>query len=319
MGVAITGQGIALPDGRLTSTELARRFDVTEDWITGRTGVRSRHIAGPDDSSSTLATAACSEAIKVAGLTPDEIDLVLLATCTPDVQLPSTAGYVQDALGAANAGACDVEAACAGFLYALAQASALIEVGTIDTALVCGAEVLSRITDYSDLPSCVLFGDGAGTLVLERTDSPSRIGPFKLHSDGDKAGFLYVPPEKNKMQMNGREVYRHAVEGMSSSVRALLRDEGLTLDDVDLVVAHQANQRILQAVGEKLGARRDQVFVDIADVGNTSAASIPIALFHAVEKGVLKDGDRVAVTAFGAGFSWGSGLLLWGQGNHPSN
>jgi 3-oxoacyl-[acyl-carrier-protein] synthase-3 len=313
VGVEITGWGTALPEKKLTSAELAERFDVTEDWIVKRTGIRARRIAGPDDTSSSLATAAGAEAIKTAGITPDELGLVLVATCTPDLQLPSTAGFVQSELGAINAGACDLEAACAGFVYALAQCAALIEVGTVRNVLVCGAEVLSRITDYSDLSSCVLFGDGAGALVLQHTDAPTRLGPFKLHHDGARADLLYIPPDKGVMYMDGREVYRHAVAGMSSSVAALLSEVDMDVDDVDLVVAHQANRRILEAVGKKLGADPARIFIGIEEVGNTSAASIPLALVHAASGGRLEPGHRAVVTAFGAGFAWGSGMLQWGR------
>jgi 3-oxoacyl-[acyl-carrier-protein] synthase III len=314
MGAAITACGAALPKKTLDNAELARRLDVDEDWIYVRTGIRSRRIASENDTTGSLATQAAAQVLDRAGVAPDDIDLVIVATFTPDYQLPATAPLVAAALGAGNAGAFDISAACSGFLYGLAQASALIDNGTVKRALVCGADVLSRITDYSDPRSCVLFGDGAGAALLENIEGPTRLGPFRLMADGTRPELLWIPPDKGVMQMEGREVYKRAVAGMSATVNEVLRESGLTIDDVDLVVAHQANARILKAVAERLSVPDDKVMTNIAKVGNTSAASIPLAIAEAYETGRISDGDRIVVTAFGGGFTWGAGLLTWGVG-----
>ena len=314
MGAAITACGAALPKKTLDNEELARRLEVDEDWIYVRTGIRSRRIASENDTTGSLATQAASQVLDRAGVAAEDVDLVIVATFTPDYQLPATAPLVAAALGAGNAGAFDISAACSGFLYGLAQASALIENGTAKRVLVCGADVLSRITDYSDPRSCVLFGDGAGAALLERIEGPTRLGPFRLMADGTRPELLWIPPDKGVMQMEGREVYKRAVAGMSATVNEVLLESGLTIDDVDLVVAHQANARILKAVAERLAVPDDKVMTNIAKVGNTSAASIPLAIAEAYETGRISDGDRIVVTAFGGGFTWGAGLLTWGVG-----
>jgi 3-oxoacyl-[acyl-carrier-protein] synthase III len=315
MGAAITACGAALPKQTLDNAELARRLDVDEDWIYVRTGIRSRRIASESDTTGSLATQAAAQVLDRADVAPDDIDLIIVATFTPDYQLPATAPLVAAALGAGNAGAFDLSAACSGFLYGLAQASALIENGTANRVLVCGADVLSRITDYSDARSCVLFGDGAGAALLERVEGPTRIGPFRLKADGTRPELLWIPPEKGVMQMEGREVYKRAVSGMSGTVTDVLAESGLTIDDIDLLVAHQANARILKAVAERLAVPEDKVMTNIAKVGNTSAASIPLAIAEAYEDGRISEGDRIVVTAFGGGFTWGAGLLTWGIGD----
>jgi 3-oxoacyl-[acyl-carrier-protein] synthase III len=312
MGAAITACGAALPKQVLDNAELAARLDVDEDWIFARTGIRNRRIASANDTTGSLATQAAAQVLDRAGVAPEDIDLVIVATFTPDYQLPATAPLVAASLGAKNAGAYDVAAACSGFLYALAQASALIENGTMRRVLVCGADVLSRITDYSDARSCVLFGDGAGAALVERIEGPTRIGPFRLKADGTRPELLWVPPDEGVMKMEGREVYKRAVAGMSSTVKEVLDESGLTIDDVDLVVAHQANARILKAVAERLSVPEEKVMTNIARVGNTSAASIPLAIDEAYGSGRVAEGDRIVVTAFGGGFTWGAGLLTWG-------
>jgi 3-oxoacyl-[acyl-carrier-protein] synthase-3 len=314
MGSAITGLGAALPERILDNAELAERLDVTEEWILGRTGIQERRIAEPDQTSATLATDAAGVALKGAEVDASDLDYVLVATCTPDYQLPSTAALVGARLGASGVAAFDINAACSGFLYGLSQASALIDAGLARRVLVCGADVLSRVTDYTDPKSSVLFGDGAGAAVVERVEGKSRIGPFRLHADGTQPELLYIPPETGVIHMEGREVYKRAVEGMSTSVRKILLTAGITADDVDLLVAHQANARILRAVGERLGFPTEKLMTNIARVGNTSGASIPLALADAVSAGRLKDGDIVVLTAFGAGFTWGAGVVRWGAG-----
>jgi 3-oxoacyl-[acyl-carrier-protein] synthase-3 len=315
MGAAITACGAALPKKTLDNAELARRLDVDEDWIYVRTGIRSRRIASENDTTGSLATQAAAQVLDRAEVAAEDLDLVIVATFTPDYQLPATAPLVAAALGASHAGAFDISAACSGFLYGLAQAAALIENGTANRVLVCGADVLSRVTDYSDARSCVLFGDGAGAALLERVEGPTRIGPFRLKADGTRPELLWIPPDKGVMQMEGREVYKHAVAGMSGTVKEVLQESGLTIEDVDLVVAHQANARILKAVAERLSVPDDKVMTNIAKVGNTSAASIPLAIAEAYETGRISEGDRIVVTAFGGGFTWGAGLLTWGIGD----
>jgi 3-oxoacyl-[acyl-carrier-protein] synthase-3 len=311
-GSAITGWGSTLPPRVLTNAELSARLDVSEEWIRERTGISARHVVDEDQTSGTLATEAGVIALDRAGVEASDLDMVIVATCTPDNQIPATAPLVQAALGAHTAGAFDVGAGCSGFLYALSTAQALVESGGVQRALVCGADVLSRVTDYSDARSCVLFGDGAGAAVIEAIEGPSRIGPFILRSDGLKAPLLEIPAGDRYLRMNGREVYRHAVDGMSQCVIQVLETVGMKADELDLLVAHQANARILAAVADRLGLTTDQVVLNIARTGNTSAASIPIALDEAAGDGSLEAGDRVMLAAFGAGFVWGAGLIHWG-------
>lgn len=311
MGSAITGWGTSLPSGHVDNSELARRFDVEEEWIFQRTGIRRRAVAGEGETTSSLAIAAGRKALDSAGIDAADLDLIILATCTPDFQIPACAPLVQAGLGAHNAGAYDVNAVCAGFLYALAQASALVDSGSMDRVLVCGADVFTRVTDNEDLGSSILFGDGAGAVVVERRDGASSLGPFHLRSDGSTARLLYMPVGKDVVEMQGREIYRHAVDEMSRSVREVLFRARLSLKDVRLVVAHQANGRILKAVGERLGLEPDRMMNNIADIGNTSAASIPIALAEAAGDGRLEQDDVVVLTAIGGGLVWGAGVLRW--------
>lgn len=317
MGASITGWGAALPVEALPNSVLAARLGVTEQWIRERTGIRSRHIARDGETTSSLSTEAALRAVDRAGVSCEDIDMVMVATSTPDYQLPATASIVQHGLGCSNAGAFDVNAACSGFLYALAQAEAFIGSGLCSTVVVCGADVLSPITDQTDPRSCVLFGDGAGAVVVERSDTSS-LGPFVFRSEGGLPQHLYVNADERLIRMNGREVYRRAVDAMSDIVLETLAVAGIDLDQVDFLVAHQANGRILQAVGKRLGLDSSKVAVHIEDVGNTSAASIPLALVDAAENGRLQPGSRVALAAFGAGFTWGGGMVTWrgtpGQG-----
>lgn len=312
MGSAITGWGMAVPDGVLDNAELADRLDVTQDWIVERTGVRRRRIAGSGDTASTLTTRAAVAALERAALDAADLDYVILATLTPDYQMPSAACLVQSALGARRAAAYDLNAGCSGWLYALAQANSLVESGAAQRVLVAGADVLSRVTDYSDKRSCVLFGDGAGVVVIEQAEGESRIGPFVLRADGSEPELLYIPQDTGLISMQGRKVYARAVDAMASSVSSIIAGAGIAPEDVGLVIAHQANARILKAVAERLGFDPDKVFCNIDRYGNTSAASIPIALTEAHEAGLIVDGDVIVVTAFGAGFAWGAGIVRWG-------
>jgi 3-oxoacyl-[acyl-carrier-protein] synthase III len=311
MGAVVRSWGFSLPEQQLDNAELAARVGVSEEWIYERTGIRSRRIAGEGESTASLATLAGTDALERAQLRPEEIDLVIVATATADQQLPGAAPLVQAALGATNAGAFDVGAGCAGFLYGLSVASALVGAGTTRRVLVCGADALSRVTDYSDARSCILFGDGAGAAVVEATEGSGQVGPFLLHSDGSATNLLHIDRDTGLIQMEGRQVYRRAVQAMTESVREIVATAGISLDEVRLLVAHQANARILEAVASQLGLDERRVLTNIVRYGNTSAASIPIAIAEAAQQNVLEDGDIVVLTAFGAGFVWGAGMLRW--------
>jgi len=306
---SITGWGAALPIGVLDNAELAARLGVTEDWIFSRTGIRSRHIASSTDTTSALASRAGAEAVQRARLSPGDIDLVIVATVTPDLQLPATASLVQATLGCSEAGAFDLNAGCAGFLYGLAQAQGAIASGSARRVLVCGADILSRVTDYSDARSCVLFGDGAGAVVVEASAGPAM--PFVLRSDGSMPELLFIPRDEGVIRMRGREVFRYAVDGMSSALIDALGGARMAAADIDLIVFHQANARIVDAIVARMGLDPDKVMVNIAAVGNTSAASIPLALAEAARQDRLAPGATVAVAAFGAGFAWGAGIVHW--------
>jgi 3-oxoacyl-[acyl-carrier-protein] synthase III len=318
MGAALTAVGAALPSKRLENAELAERFGVTEEWIVARTGIQSRRIASDDDSVVSLAVTAGTQVLQAADVDPQQIDLVIVATCSSGRQIPANAPLVANEIGARNAAAFDLNGACSGFLFSLAQATALVENGTSRRILVCGSDLLTRYTDPEDRGSSILFGDGAGAALVEYFDGPSRLGPFSLRTDGSRASILGIPDGEPFLHMEGREVYRNAVEQMSASVGELLKDTSMTGDDVDLLVAHQANARILRAVAERLGFPMEKVLTNIAQVGNTSAASIPLALADAYESGTISDGDNIVLTAFGAGFTWGAGLVVWGTGDKQS-
>ena len=315
MGVQVTGCGMALPEKVVTNDELAARLGVTAEWITERTGIGSRRVSGTHETSSTLAIRACRDALARSGCHPDSVDLVIVATMTPDSPLPAVSCMVQAAIGAGNAAAFDVNAACTGFLSALSIGTALIERGAHERVLVCGADVLTKIADYTDAASCVLFGDGAGGVVLESSPNSATWPNFSLYADGAKADLLFVGRDDGLIHMKGREVYRHAVEGMVEAVVRQLDRSGTSVSDLDLVIAHQANARILAAVAERLGLPEEKVVIDIAEVGNTSAASIPIALARAEATGRLRNGSRVMLVAFGGGFTWGAGIIGWGAVN----
>ncbi|CAN5662217.1 beta-ketoacyl-ACP synthase III [soil metagenome] len=317
MGAAITGWGCAVPEKRLTNAELADDVDdLTEEWIVARTGIKERRIAAREDSSSSLAVDAARSALAVAEVDPADLDMIIVATITPDFQFPATASVVQTALGS-RAGAFDLGAGCAGFLFALAQGAALVDSGASRRVLVCGSDVLSRFMDYSDPKTSVLFGDGAGAVVLEARPGPSRIGPFKLYSDGARPELLWIPPGDRFLRMKGREVYRYAVDGMARAVRTVLDEAGMTAAEAGVLIAHQANARILDAVASRLDWPKERIVSNIDRYGNTSSASIPIAICETVERGMLVDGDPVVMTAFGAGFAWGAGLVAWGAGAGP--
>jgi 3-oxoacyl-[acyl-carrier-protein] synthase-3 len=307
----IFGIGAALPDLVVTNADLEQRLDTTDAWIVRRTGIRERRHLAPDEPLADLAAEACRLALEDAGRTGAEVDQVIVSTITPDRVTPGLAPEVARLIGAPQASAVDVNAACAGFLYALDQAAALVESGRASVVLVCGAEALSRITDHDDRSTAVIFGDGAGAVVVAGGDLELGIGSFVLGADGDQADLLYAESDERMLRMEGSEVYRHAVRRMVQASREALERAGRTVEDVDLFVAHQANARIIDAAATELGVPREKVAINVDRTANTSSASIPLALARAEEDGQLKPGATVALAAFGAGFVWGAGIVTW--------
>ena len=314
----LVGTGSALPKRAVSNAELAQTVDTSDEWIVERTGIRNRHIAGEGETTSTLATEAARNALAAAGLTPADIGLIVLATATPDQTFPATATQVQHALGCNGGVAFDVAAVCSGFLYALGVADSLLRTGMAKRALVIGAETFSRILDWDDRTTCVLFGDGAGAVVLELrdvADDGPGILATRLHADGAHNGLLYVDGGPSStgtvghVRMKGPEVFRHAVVNLAQVLREVLADQGLTCADIDWVVPHQANQRILDATARKLGLPPEKVIVTVDRHANTSAASVPLALDTAVRDGRIKPGDLIMLEAMGGGFTWGASLL----------
>ncbi len=321
IGSRVLGTGSALPRRIVTNAELAERVDTSDEWIVARTGIRQRHIAEADETTATLAIAAARAAIADAGIEASSIGLIVLATATPDNTFPATATKVQAALGCQGGVAFDVAAVCSGFLYALATADSLLRTGMAKRALVIGAETFSRILDWGDRTTCVLFGDGAGALVLEAPsadtvgdEAPGIIGT-RLHADGDKHELLYVDGGPSTTQtvghlrMRGQEVFRHAVVNLSDVLKEVLVDTGFSASDIDWIVPHQANARILDATAKKLGIAPGKVIVTVDRHANTSAASVPLALDVARKDGRIKPGDLVMLEAMGGGFTWGASLI----------
>lgn len=314
----LLGTGSALPEKCVSNAELAERVDTTDEWIVERTGIRQRYIAGEGETTASLATEAGQKACEAAGVDPSTIDLIVLATATPDHTFPATATQVQRRLGCRGGIAFDVHAVCTGFLYAMGVADSMLKNGLGSRALVIGAETFSRILDWEDRTTCVLFGDGAGAVVLEaRDDAGEERGVIasKLHADGEHKDLLYVDGgpsttgEVGKLRMKGREVFRHAVVNLSSVLGEVLEEAGVAVEDIDWVVPHQANARILDATARKLGLPADKVVVTVDRHANTSAASVPLALDTAIRDGRIKPGDLVMLEAMGGGFTWGASLL----------
>jgi 3-oxoacyl-[acyl-carrier-protein] synthase-3 len=314
----ILGTGSALPPRRVSNAELAEQVETTDEWIVERTGIRFRHIAGPDETTATLATDACKAALAAAGVDAASVDLIVLATATPDQTFPATATRVQTALGIDDCVAFDVAAVCSGFLYAVQIADSMIRAGTARRALVIGAETFSRILDWEDRATCVLFGDGAGAVVLEGQDVAEDgrgILTTKLHADGRYNDLLYVDGGPSttgtvgKLRMKGREVFRHAVVNLAAVMEESLSAVGLSSADVDWVVPHQANARILDATARKLSLAPEKVIVTVDRHANTSAASVPLALDAAVRDGRIKQGDLIVLEAMGGGFTWGAAVV----------
>ncbi|GAA0310161.1 ketoacyl-ACP synthase III [Sphingomonas oligophenolica] len=313
---AITGTGSALPVRRVSNAELAETVDTSDEWIVERTGIRFRHIAGPDETTATLAADAAKAALAAAGRHAQDIDLIVLATATPDQTFPATATKVQAMLGIDDCVAFDVAAVCSGFLYALQVADCMIRAGAHRRALVIGAETFSRILDWEDRGTCVLFGDGAGAIVLEGESGGTRgVLSTRLHADGRHNELLYVDGGPSttgtvgKLRMKGREVFRHAVVNLAAVMTETLAMAGLTTGDVDWVVPHQANARILDATARKLGLDPAQVVVTVDQHANTSAASVPLALDTAVRDGRIKPGQLLVLEAMGGGFTWGAAVV----------
>jgi 3-oxoacyl-[acyl-carrier-protein] synthase-3 len=316
----IAGTGSALPAQRVTNAELAERVDTTHEWIVERTGIHARHIAGDGETTATLATEAARRALDAAGIGPEKIGLIVLATATPDQTFPASATRVQTALGINDCIAFDVAAVCTGFLYALSVADNMIKGGMADHALVIGSETFSRILDWEDRATCVLFGDGAGAVVLRAEESDADSGgrgilATRLHADGRHNDLLYVDGGVSttgtvgKLRMKGREVFRHAVVNLAAVLGETLEAAGHGVEEIDWVVPHQANKRILDATAKKLGLDPAKVIVTVDQHANTSAASVPLALDAGVRDGRIRKGDLIVLEAMGGGFTWGAAVV----------
>jgi 3-oxoacyl-[acyl-carrier-protein] synthase III len=325
--ISITGLGCRVPERVITNDELSTMMDTNDEWIRERTGIRERRIAAPEEALSDLCLPACRDALEQAGLDASEIDLIIVATVTPDMAFPSTGAILADQLGAPDAAAYDLSAGCTGFMYAVAQGYGMLAGGLAQKALVVGGDVLSRILDWSDRSTAVLFGDGAGAVVLERVPSGGFLG-FELGADGSGGPQLYVPAGGSRspaseetvaermhfVKMNGREVFKFATRVLVSSAEAVLAECGRSIEDIDVYVPHQANVRIIEHARQKLGIPEEKTVIDVDRYGNTSSGSIPLALADAAADGRLRPGRLVLMTGMGAGLTWGSGLIEWTAG-----
>ena len=321
----ITGWGMAVPERILTNHDLAKIVDTDDEWILSRTGIRERHIVESEQTTATLATEAACKAIEPTDIDPHQVDLIIVATSSPEHLFPSTASIVQDMMGAVNAGAFDLSAACTGFIYAMDMAAQAIISGSIDNAIVIGSETLSRFINWEDRTTCILFGDGAGAFVLQARQKPGGVLSSILRSDGSGGDLLSLPAGGSKLptthetvesklhtiRMNGREVFRFATRVMASATREVVEESGLTLEDVDLVIPHQANQRIIETAARGLRLPMDKFYVNLASYGNTSTASIPIAFCEAYDANRVHDGDDIVFVGFGAGLTWGALAVTW--------
>ncbi|MCL4557021.1 MAG: ketoacyl-ACP synthase III [Deltaproteobacteria bacterium] len=319
----IIGTGACVPDDVLTNEAIERLVDTSDEWIVSRTGIRERRRTGGTEASSDLAYKAARYALRDAGVKAGEVDLVLVATTTPDMLLPSTACIVQDRLGLKNVPAFDLSAACTGFIYGLSTADAFIRSGAYGTILLIGVDTLTKFTDYGDRTTCVIFGDGAGAVVVKAIREKRGVIGSMLYADGDKWDYIYVPAGGSRipsyaadkttwyLRMKGHDTFKVAVRGLEQAIIGLLERYRVPIEDIDIVIPHQANVRIIEALTRKLGYPPEKVFVNIQKYGNTSAASIPIALDEAVRQGRIKSGDTVLLTAFGSGLTWGASLIKW--------
>ena len=321
----ITGWGMYAPSRVLTNEDLSRMVDTSDEWIVSRTGIRERRIAADDETTTTLSVNAARDALAVAGFDASELDLVIVGTCSPDYPLPATSVLVARELGATRAAGFDLQAACSGFVYALATGSGFIRSGMYRNVLVVGVEILSRFIDWSDRNTCVLFGDGAGAVVLQASDRPGGMLGFHLFSDGTGADMIIVPgggtahpasqrtvdEKQHFIRMEGRDVYRYATRQLAESALVAIRQAGIGIDEIDQFVFHQANLRIIESVARQLSIPWEKTYINIEKYGNTSAASVPMALAEAVAAGRIKEGDRVLMVAFGAGYTAAAAVVEW--------
>lgn len=320
----VVGWGTEIPKQVMTNDDLSKIIDTNDEWIQARTGIRERRIADERDTAASLGLRAARKALRVANMQPDEIDLIVTATSSPQYLFPSTASLIQDKLGATNAGAFDVLAACSGFIYALGLAASQVRSGAVDTAIVIGTEVLSRILDWSDRGTAILFGDGAGAFVLQASNTPGGVREYVIHSDGSGGDLLFAKsgarpttyangkhPDASIVEMNGREVFRFATRVMASATREVIEQADLTINDIDVIVPHQANSRIIQAAARGLNLTEDKFIMTVDKYANTSTASIPMALVEAVENGRIKRNDRLVLVGFGGGLTWGAAIVEW--------
>jgi 3-oxoacyl-[acyl-carrier-protein] synthase-3 len=318
VGAALVGVGHCVPERVVTNRDIAEHLGVEEDWLTSRTGTRERHVSGPGERLEALAAAAAGDALKDAGIDAAEVDLVLVGTTSAEEMSPHAAPMVAADIGANGAGAMDVSAACTGFLASLTMAAGLVEAGRAGTVVVIGADALYRYLDKDDRGTAMLFGDGAGAVVLTAVEGPSLVGPAVHHSDGDGRGLISLERGERLIRMDGPTVYRYAVASMTDVTREALEEAGLSVADVDLFFYHQANARIIDSVGKRLHLPEERVVNVIGDFANTSAASLPIALSVARRDGRLRDGHRVLLSAFGAGMVWGAVVATWGRPDQTS-
>lgn len=329
---AIIGWGMAVPRRVVSNAELARTVETTDAWIRSRTGIAQRHLAGADEPTSVLATAAARQAIAEAAIDPATIDLVILATCTPDLLFPATACKIQAELGIPRAGAFDLVAACSGFVYGLSVATRMIQSGAHQRVLVVAADLFSHILNWQDRSTCVLFGDGAGAVVLQASTEPYGMLSSVLRSAGEYEHHMAIPAGGTRQPltaeglaagahyftMNGREVYRHAIREMTAASQEAVAAAGLTIDAIDVMIPHQANIRIIDAIATRMAFPRERVFVNLERYGNTSAASVPLALYEAAAAGWLQPGSTALLSAFGGGFTWAAAVVRWGVPTHRS-
>jgi 3-oxoacyl-[acyl-carrier-protein] synthase-3 len=328
----ITGWGMAVPDKILTNNEIAQFVDTSDEWIRERTGIRERRIASPEETTGMLATQAARRAMEIANVRPPGVDLIIVATSSPEHLFPATACLVQDRIGATNCGAFDILAACSGFIYALDIAAQAIRTGSIQTALVIGAETLSRLVNWRDRSTCILFGDGAGAFVLQGSDEPGGVLSTLLRSDGSggdllsiPAGGSYIPASPHSVgnglhyiQMNGREVFRFATRVMAKATEQVVEAAGLKVEEISLIIPHQANYRIIESAARGLKLPLDKFVINVDRYGNTSTASIPIALCEAIENGRVQRDDKLVIVGFGGGLTWGAATIHW-TGPFPSD
>lgn len=321
----ITGWGIAVPERVLSNEDLTEMVDTSDEWIQARTGILTRRIAAKEDTTATMGADACCTALTVANVKPPDVDLIIVATSSPEHIFPATACLIQDQIGAVNAGAFDLSAACTGFIYAINMAAQAIRTGAMDTVLVVGSETLSRFVDWSDRGTCILFGDGAGAFVLQGSDEPGGVLSAVMRSDGSGGDLLSLPAGGSKhpasshtvsngmhyIHMNGREVFRFATRVMASATETVIEEAGITLDDVDIIIPHQANRRILEAAARGLKVPMDRIAMNVDKFGNTSTASIPLATYEAIQDGRLHKDDHVVFVGFGAGLTWGALAIQW--------